>query len=62
MAFLVGIALEDVKLTLYESIFADGVELELAAVTLVDTTVALVVVMPCCAFPTEIKLVARNKE
>ena len=63
MAFLAGMTLDDDNFTLYEAIFEDGVELELAAITLEDTALTLVVVIPSCdAFPTDTKLVERNKE
>lgn len=69
-AFLTGMSLDDDNFTLYEAIFEDGVELELTAVeleltaiTLEDTALTLVVVIPSCdAFPTDTKLVERNKE
>ena len=63
MAFLAGMTLDDYNFTLYEAIFEDGVELELVAITLEDTALTLVVVIPSCdAFPTDTKLVERNKE
>jgi hypothetical protein len=63
MTSLAGITLEDDKLTLYESMFEDGFELELAAITLEDTALTFVVVIPSCdAFATDTKLVETNKE
>jgi hypothetical protein len=62
MAFLAGITLDEDNFTSYEAIFEDGVELELAAFTLEDTALTLVVIPSCDAFPTDTKLVERNKE